>query len=51
MITKEALAQLQALGDEKLRVQMIKLGAPENQFGVKHGDIRALERAVVLGRD
>jgi len=28
MNAKEALAQLQALGDEKLRAQMMKRGAP-----------------------
>jgi hypothetical protein len=44
MIAKDTFAQLKALGDEKLRAQMIKRGAPENQFGVKHGDIRALAR-------
>jgi 3-methyladenine DNA glycosylase AlkD len=46
MTTKDALAQLRALGDEKLRAQMMKRGAPENQFGVKHGDIRALAKKI-----
>lgn len=46
MTSKEALAQLQALGDEKLRAQMMKRGAPAEQFGVKHGDIRALAKKI-----
>lgn len=46
MTAKEALAQLKTLGDEKVRAQMIKRGAPENQFGVKHGDIRALAKKI-----
>ncbi|HLP26232.1 MAG TPA: hypothetical protein VK477_11170 [Acidobacteriota bacterium] len=44
MTTKESLAQLKALGDDKLRAQMIERGASENPFDVKHGDIRALAR-------
>jgi 3-methyladenine DNA glycosylase AlkD len=39
---KEALAQLEALGNEKVRVQNSKNGAGDNQFGVRLGDIRKL---------
>ncbi len=37
---KETLAQLKALGDEKLRAQNKKRGAGDNQYGVKLGDLR-----------
>lgn len=46
MTAKEALAQLKALSDEKVRAQNQKRGAGENQFGVKHGDIRALAKKI-----
>lgn len=46
MTLKEALAQLQALGDEKVRAQNAKRGAPDNQFGVKHGDIRVVAKKI-----
>src|SRR5262245_41829388 len=39
---KETLAQLEALGDEKVRAQNSKNGAGGNQFGVRLGDIRKL---------
>src|SRR5262245_52242703 len=39
---KETLAQLKALGNEKVRAQNTKHGAGNNQFGVRHGDIRKL---------
>ena len=49
MTLNEALKQLKALGDAKVRAQNAKggawgPGAGENQFGVKHGDIRALAK-------
>lgn len=40
MTPKEALAKLEALGDEKMRAQNKKNGAGKNQFGVRLGDIR-----------
>jgi 3-methyladenine DNA glycosylase AlkD len=51
MTLKETLKQLQALGDEKMRKQNAKggpwgPGAGEKQFGVKHGDIRALAKKI-----
>lgn len=42
MTPKEALAKLEALGDEKVCAQNRKNGAGKNQFGVRHGDIRKL---------
>ncbi len=39
---KETLAQLEALGNEKVRAQNSKHGAGDNQFGVRLGDIREL---------
>jgi len=37
---KDVLAQLKALGDDKVRAHNTKTGAGDNQFGVKLGDIR-----------
>jgi len=39
---KETLAQLKALGNEKVRAHNSKNGAGDNQFGVRMGDIRKL---------
>lgn len=39
---EDTLAQLEALGDEKVRARNKKNGAGENQFGVQLGDIRKL---------
>jgi 3-methyladenine DNA glycosylase AlkD len=44
MTVDEILAQLESLGDDARRKHNTKAGAPENQFGVKLGDIRALAR-------
>ncbi len=46
MTVKEVLAQLKGLGDEARRKHNVKAGAPDNQFGVKHGDIRALAKKI-----
>jgi len=58
MTLKEALKQLEALGNGKMRAQNGKHGAGDNQFGVRLGDIRKLaakiktnhELAVAPGR-
>ncbi|MEX2049133.1 MAG: DNA alkylation repair protein [Gemmatimonadota bacterium] len=42
MSREQALEQLEKLGDEKVRARNYRNGAGENQFGVKHGDIRKL---------
>lgn len=39
---KTTLAQLKALGSERMRAQNKKRGAGDNQFGVRMGDIRKL---------
>jgi len=46
MTLKETLAQLKALGNEATRKHNAKWGAGDNQFGVKHGDIRALAKKI-----
>ena len=45
---KDALAQLQALGNEKVRAQNRRNGAGDNQFGVRLGDIRKLAKSLKL---
>lgn len=42
MTVKEALKQLESLGNERVRKQNKKRGAGDNQFGVQMGDIRKL---------
>lgn len=44
MTVKEILKELETKGDEARRKHNAKAGAPENQFGVKLGDIRALAK-------
>jgi 3-methyladenine DNA glycosylase AlkD len=46
MTLKEALKQLEKLGDTKVRTLNIRNGAGENQFGVKLGDIRTLAKKI-----
>jgi 3-methyladenine DNA glycosylase AlkD len=46
MTVKEILAQLKSLGDDARRKHNAKAGAPDNQFGVKLGDIRALAKKI-----
>ena len=46
MTLNEALKQLKALGNEKVRAHNTKYGAGDNQFGVKHGDIRVLAKKI-----
>lgn len=47
----EALAELEALGNEKTRAFNAKNGAGENQFGVKMGDIRILAKRIKTDPD
>lgn len=42
MTLTQVMDKLKSLGNDKLREQNIKRGAPENQFGVKLGDLRKL---------
>ena len=46
MTVKEILAKLKSLGDEARRKHNTKAGAPDNQFGVKLGDIRVLAKKI-----
>lgn len=46
MTTKDILKQLRALGNEATRKHNAKWGAGDNQFGVKHGDLRALAKTI-----
>jgi len=46
MTLKETLAQLKSLGNEKVRAQNKKQGAGDNQYGVRHGDIRRLAATI-----
>ena len=47
----ETLKQLKALGNEKVRAHNTKYGAGDNQFGVKHGDIRVLAKKIKTDHD
>ena len=46
MTLNETLKQLKALGSEATRAHNAMWGADDNQFGVKHGDIRALAKKI-----
>ena len=46
MPLEEIFAQLQALGNEKVRAHNKKNGAHDNQFGVRLGDIRNLAKQI-----
>jgi 3-methyladenine DNA glycosylase AlkD len=46
MTLKDALKELKALGNEKVRAQNAKGGAGGNQFGVSLGDIRVLAKKI-----
>src|SRR5690349_4117498 len=46
MNVKEVLAKLKSLGDDARRAHNTKTGAPENQFGVKLGDLRAVAKKI-----
>lgn len=46
MTLQEALARLEAMGDEKVRKHNRKNGAGDNQYGVRMGDIRKLAATI-----
>jgi 3-methyladenine DNA glycosylase AlkD len=46
MTVKEVLSQLESLGDAARRKYNAKAGAPENQFGVKLGDLRVVAKKI-----
>jgi 3-methyladenine DNA glycosylase AlkD len=45
------LRQLKSLGDEGRRAHNSKYGAGDNQFGVKHGDIRVLAKKIKTNQE
>jgi 3-methyladenine DNA glycosylase AlkD len=51
MTLKETLARLKSLGNEKVRVHNKKWGAGDQQFGVKHGDIRKLAAKLKMNHE
>lgn len=48
---EQVLKQLESLGNETTRKHNIKWGAGADQFGVKHGDIRALAKKMGTGHE
>ena len=46
MTVEKLLAQLESLGDDARRAHNTRAGAPDNQFGVKLGDIRAIAKKI-----
>jgi hypothetical protein len=46
MIDYEILTRLKSLADDARRAHNTKAGAPDNQFGVKLGDIRAMAKKI-----
>ena len=46
MNLEEALTQLEAFGNEKVRARNARNGAGDNQFGVQLGDIRKLAKKI-----
>ena len=46
MTVKQILARLESLGDDARRAHNTKAGAPDNQFGVKLGDVRAIAKQI-----
>jgi 3-methyladenine DNA glycosylase AlkD len=51
MNKKTVLAKLESLGDAARRKHNTKFGAPDNQWGVKNGDIRALAKQIKQGHE
>jgi 3-methyladenine DNA glycosylase AlkD len=51
MTVNEILSQLESLSDDARRVHNTKAGAPDNQFGVKLGDIRAMAKKIKTDHD
>jgi 3-methyladenine DNA glycosylase AlkD len=51
MTVKEILAKFKALGNDARRRHNTKAGAPDNQFGVKLGDIRGIASKIKSGHE
>lgn len=51
MTVKEVLKQLESKADDARRKHNTKYGAPDNQFGVKLGDVRAIAKKIKTDHD
>lgn len=51
MTVTEILTRLEAMGNERVRLQNIKHGARTNQFGVMRGDIRTLANTIKIDHE
>ena len=51
MTVNEILARLKSLGDDARRAHNTKAGAPDNQFGVKLGGIRAMAKKTKIDHE
>lgn len=51
MTVNQVLARLKGLGDATRRAHNIKAGAPDDQFGVPMGDIRAVAKSIKSDHD
>lgn len=51
MTLKEALKELEAVGNEKMRRQNINHGAPDKQFGVRRGDVRKIAKMIKIDHE
>lgn len=51
MTVERILAQLESLGNQARRKHNAKYGAPDNQFGVTSGDVRALAKKLKTDHD
>ena len=51
MTVPEILTQLESLGDDARRKHNVKAGAPDNQYGVKLGDIRTIAKKIKTDHD
>ena len=49
MTTSEVMAQLKALGNERVFKDNVRYGAGDNQFGVSSGDLRATRQPHLRG--
>ncbi|MEM7049240.1 MAG: DNA alkylation repair protein [Acidobacteriota bacterium] len=46
MTLEQALTELEALGNERMRAQNLRHGSGDNQYGVRRGDVRKLAKQI-----
>ncbi|TKG89034.1 DNA alkylation repair protein [Puteibacter caeruleilacunae] len=51
MTLQETLAELKALGNERMRKQNLKNGSGDNQYGVRMGEIRKLAKRIKVNHE